>query len=406
MRSLVLLLLAAAASAQPTPGEPAPDPGVETYLNATAATSWDDLRGQAVVMDLWATWCAPCVATLPHLAALADSFAGRPVRFLSVSDEPAEAVARFLEGRRVAGWVGVDPDGSSRERYGVGGIPQVVLVYPDGRLAAVTHPDRVDGAVVEALLAGRPLGLPDGAVRVSITDLVAEMRRRRPAVAGGPPSVSVGWAAPDAPRRGLSYDWREGWATASDADLASVLASVWGERLARAGSSGPVSPSALRDRMDGPDSLLARAVDVDLFQPGRSRDAFADLVFQVLQDSLGLSVSFETRPTPGFALRRRPGRPLTLAPDDGDTRQSSSRGVLSLRAVRAAGLAQALGAWTRREVADETGLDGTYRLLLEVEASDDPEVWVERVRAALRARSGLELVPVVRPAEWMVVRAR
>ena len=58
---------------------PAPDIVLEK-LNNTGTLSLADHRGAVVLVDLWATWCAPCLAELPHLQALADSF--DPTEFL------------------------------------------------------------------------------------------------------------------------------------------------------------------------------------------------------------------------------------------------------------------------------------------------------------------------------------
>jgi thiol-disulfide isomerase/thioredoxin len=48
-----------------------------------------DFKGQAVVLNLWATWCAPCVKEMPTLAKLQTEFAGKPVKVLAVSMDSA-----------------------------------------------------------------------------------------------------------------------------------------------------------------------------------------------------------------------------------------------------------------------------------------------------------------------------
>lgn len=54
-----------------------------------------DLRGEVVLLNVWATWCAPCVRELPELRAIEEHFRGRPVRVVMVSDEDQETLAAF-----------------------------------------------------------------------------------------------------------------------------------------------------------------------------------------------------------------------------------------------------------------------------------------------------------------------
>ena len=405
---LPLVLLSASAVAQPVPGDLAPDPEVETFLAAPPLASWAGLEGQAVVMDLWATWCAPCVATLPHMAALADSFAGRPVQFLSVSDEPVETVEPFLEGRAVAGWIGIDSDGSSRRAYGVVGIPAVVLVYPDGRLAAVTHPREVDGAAVEALLAGDPLAVPPVATGETLRDAMARQRGYRPAVADGPPAFRVAWGPEDA-MGGAVGNLREGWMEATGYPLVRLLTDAW-----RAGfpyGTDPVGHFLRWDFIDVPDSLRMRLVDAEVHAPGLSRAAFGDSLFAGLADALDLDVRRESRPDTVWVLRPHPDRLVTLDRDGGRRSSSSSDGVVAINGSTAFEIAQSLSSVFRRLVVDESGLEGTYKVLLEADPQGDPPgtvsaATVEAFRAALLDETGLDLVPTVRPVEWLVVRPR
>jgi thiol-disulfide isomerase/thioredoxin len=53
-----------------------------------------DFKGKVVVMNLWATWCAPCKIEMPTLAKLAQAYAGKPVAVVAVSiDKPEDAAA-------------------------------------------------------------------------------------------------------------------------------------------------------------------------------------------------------------------------------------------------------------------------------------------------------------------------
>ena len=62
-----------------------------------ADVEFSDLSGRVVFLNLWATWCGPCVAEMPSLQALYDSLKNEPVAFLTVSDEPLDTLQRFTK---------------------------------------------------------------------------------------------------------------------------------------------------------------------------------------------------------------------------------------------------------------------------------------------------------------------
>src|SRR4030095_15059946 len=65
-----------------------------------------DLKGKIVLVDVWATWCAPCKAEIPHLKKLEEEFKGLDIVFVSVSvdkKEDREKWTRFVEKEALGG---------------------------------------------------------------------------------------------------------------------------------------------------------------------------------------------------------------------------------------------------------------------------------------------------------------
>jgi thiol-disulfide isomerase/thioredoxin len=98
-------------------------------------------RGKYVLLDFWATWCAPCRQELPHLKELHKKF-GTDKRFELVSlslDNERTAPRDFAKKEGipwVQGFLGKTVDSAVTADYGVTGIPAIFLIGPDGRIVA------------------------------------------------------------------------------------------------------------------------------------------------------------------------------------------------------------------------------------------------------------------------------
>jgi thiol-disulfide isomerase/thioredoxin len=69
-----------------------PQPQPVTAQDAQGRTvTLADLKGQVVVVNLWATWCAPCVKEMPTLAKLQSEYAGKPVKVIAISLDKGDA---------------------------------------------------------------------------------------------------------------------------------------------------------------------------------------------------------------------------------------------------------------------------------------------------------------------------
>jgi len=144
-------------------GEPAPPLTVEQILRAPegAVANWQALKGKAVVVEFWATWCAPCVEQIPHWNALAEKFKSRSIQFIAIGYEDPELIAAFLKQRPMAGWIALDPAGATFKAYGVESVPHTVLVDAKGAVRGITSPQQLTEADLEALLGGRELRLAE-----------------------------------------------------------------------------------------------------------------------------------------------------------------------------------------------------------------------------------------------------
>ena len=118
------------------------------------AVSARDLRGKVVVLNLWATWCPPCVEEMPSLEGLHRRMADRGLVVLAVNeDENVEVVAPWVREHGLTLPVVLDPYGEVAWALGVSGYPETFIADRQGRIVHhhVGYRDWNEPAVVTAL---------------------------------------------------------------------------------------------------------------------------------------------------------------------------------------------------------------------------------------------------------------
>lgn len=137
---LLALALMSGCGAEGPPRPPAVGDEVPAYGAVSLgsdSTSLEALRGQVVLLNVWATWCPPCREEIPVLQALHEEHSGDGLQVVGVSVDAAgegDAVRRFAENFGVTFDIWLDPQERVSSTFRVTGVPTTLLIGRDGRL--------------------------------------------------------------------------------------------------------------------------------------------------------------------------------------------------------------------------------------------------------------------------------
>jgi cytochrome c biogenesis protein CcmG, thiol:disulfide interchange protein DsbE len=134
-------------------GKPAPALQTTTWTN-TEATSLQDLAGKIVVLDFWATWCGPCIASIPKNNDLAKKYADKGVVFLGVCHpEGGDKMLATATEHGIAFPITLDKEGKTISAYSVNSYPDYYIINRDGTLLAADVANAQVEPLLQALLA-------------------------------------------------------------------------------------------------------------------------------------------------------------------------------------------------------------------------------------------------------------
>ena len=388
MRSLSVVVLLSTICLQtmvnaqrPSPkiGDAAPPLNLSKILQAdeTATTNLNNLKGNVVVLEFWATWCMPCIPALRHFDALSEKFKGEPVRFIAITDEDEMKIVQFMKSVPVKLWIGLDASRATFDAYQAVGLPHTVVIDQNGRVAAITMPENVTEAVLNDLLTNKPVSLP---VKNSIADNLDWDKLEPPD--GIEPLAQVIIKPSNAYTGGSKYE--AGHFTADGAVLLNLIVFAYQSSPVRVVSNLPESSQKYRVSVIVP--------------PGREASLYP-LFQQALTTTFGISVRREMRETDVFVLAVPQRKLSQLQPSRSKEELTMMmRGQIRSKKRPIAILADQLENILGRPVVDKTGLTGEYDWELPY-SRVDKNVLLD----AVRERLGLEIVETKQPIEMLIV---
>jgi thiol-disulfide isomerase/thioredoxin len=116
-------------------GEKAPDFDLPAIVGG-AQLRLSDFRGKVVLVDFWATWCAPCISALPELEALSRKMAGQPFVIMSVDTDSDDLRLRAFLARHQEPWPQARDRAAktAKEVYHLHGYPTYLVIDREGKV--------------------------------------------------------------------------------------------------------------------------------------------------------------------------------------------------------------------------------------------------------------------------------
>ena len=151
----------------PLVGKPAPDFNLELLGSGGKKFHLADQKGKVIVLDFLATWCGPCLQTMPLVEKVVHEFDDQGVQLIAVNlEEPAKAITAMLERHKLQLTVAMDIDGVAATKYQANAIPQTVIIDREGKVARLfvgggpKLADQLRDALREVLTGGPPAKSP------------------------------------------------------------------------------------------------------------------------------------------------------------------------------------------------------------------------------------------------------
>jgi thiol-disulfide isomerase/thioredoxin len=381
----------------PKPGALAPELGFDHLLQAStgAKADWTSLHGKVVVLEFWATWCAPCIGEIPVLNSLVSSVDPAKVQFISVDDEDPAVVEAFLKKKPITGWIGIDTSRHVFERFGVESRPTTMVLGPDARVVSTTiRPEELKPSQLLALAEGKPVTLGgdvDPKVKAELEKATAEAIAEQTGTTKdsadalfeiklAPGDPAIGGKRPDT----HTMMFGPGQLDVTNGSIKILLHDSTGVPLSRITSGVDIPNTLYKLHVDAPDldpKQLAQAIElaistgchVRIEHRAEAKDAY------VLTANAGAQGHFTNTPGSGFASYKS---------------QSQTLRALNATTDQIAGaLEEVLG----KPVVNETGLTGVLMLSLKMDSKD-----LASVNESLKSL-GLMLAPGRRPVETIIL---
>lgn len=117
-----------------------------------------NFAGKFIILDFWATWCGPCISSMPRLEKAQKKYPDQ-LQVIGVTHESVKRIRAFVRNRPVSFMLAVDTASALRTYFEYRTIPHLVIIDPSGTIKAITHSEEVTETVIDNLMRGQEVSL-------------------------------------------------------------------------------------------------------------------------------------------------------------------------------------------------------------------------------------------------------
>ena len=360
-------------------GREAPALSIEKLLNAPPGTplTLDRFAGRTVVIEFFSIECPKCMEAMPHFNELARSMKNEPITFIALTNEDERAVRAWLSENPMSAYVGLDPDWSMWVDYAVPGVPLAVVINPNGVIAALVHPNKLDKPMLQSVMSLRTPA-------VELTELYTNPSAPESQANKALPLMQVE-VRPATPGARMAV-WQGEEFRARAITLADLLSLAFGIESYKFVSD---------------DLLLDARYDVSITPPTGDEALVDEMLKSIVVQMARPQFREVEREVPVYVLRSRPASAMNFTRGEGAPSIKGNDGHVIATNVPIGQIVGNLQRDLRAPVIDETKLDGGWDFEMEWDVSDP-----QSLLRALREQLGLDVRREMRPMKvYQVKRA-
>ncbi len=148
---------------------------VSAWVNKPAK---EQLSKPLIYIDYWATWCGPCISSMPHTQSLEEKFK-KNILFLYISEEPTGKIKSFMEKRGKTFYSASDSTGQNVANFKISALPHSVLLDQQGNIIWKGKPTDITEEMMQKFVKGnrRKKGQPNRIIKVNSTAVELEWNK-------------------------------------------------------------------------------------------------------------------------------------------------------------------------------------------------------------------------------------